>query len=523
MTITVVRRVSGQPLRGRHVMQAVCDGFSMSVIDVLVPENAVRRMHVVVADRLRALGHDVALVGAGAQDAGWLALDRLLRFERKALRIRINGLLDLVPGAQLSPARKDVALRLDLAGGDAAVASPVLKPVFSGFSSPAGAALLLLRGQLPDVDIVLDGQHSVAHGKPMVDSRLSLLRGMDDVLAGMVTLMVAAAHRYPDGGAPARRAAAGALERPTGGQLTGAWLLSMVPRQIKGTIQRLVCRVHRWDVSYRFHKGARVVDTGLLAGEPWIALPDDGRRFYADPFPFEWEGRHFIFVEDCPYDSDKAVISVAEVFANGTATVPRCVLDEPHHLSYPQVFAHDGEIWMLPEGGSGGNLILYRAESFPGRWVRHAVLIPDRELFDATLLEHEGRLWLFATERYGYGSASDTLVVFHAPDLQGPWVPHPANPVTVDRTSARPGGHFVRVGDRIVLPLQDGTNGYGGALGLADLVELNETTVRLTTPVPILSPEKSTYPKVHTLTATGQLEALDCIVPVRRGKGRRAR
>jgi hypothetical protein len=187
------------------------------------------------------------------------------------------------------------------------------------------------------------------------------------------------------------------------------------------------------------------------------------------------------------------------------------------------VFARDGEIWMLPEGGSGGNLILYRAESFPERWVRHAVLIPDRELFDATLLEHEGRLWLFATERCGYGSASDTLVVFHAPDLQGPWVPHAANPVTVDRTSARPGGHFVRVGDRIVLPLQDGTDGYGGALGLADLVELNETTVRLTTPVPILSPEKSTYPKVHTLTVAGQLEALDCIVPVRRGKGRRAR
>jgi hypothetical protein len=52
-------------------MQAVCDGFSMSAIDVLVPENAVRRMHVVVADRLRALGHDVALVGAGfASSAG---------------------------------------------------------------------------------------------------------------------------------------------------------------------------------------------------------------------------------------------------------------------------------------------------------------------------------------------------------------------------------------------------------------------------------------------------------------------
>lgn len=492
----------------------------MSEVDVLVPENAVRRMHLVLAERLRELGHDVVLVGAGTRDAGSSTLDRLLRFERNVLGVRINSLLDVIPDAQLSSARPQAALRLDLAGGEAAVPSPVLAPFFSGSPSLARAAWMLMRGQLPNVDILLDATCLVAHAEPMVDSRLSLLRGIDDVVAGMVTLMVAAAHRYPEGGALTCGHPSGAMERPTDRQLISAYLLSMTPRQIGGAVERLVSHVHRWDVSYRFHKGGRVVDTGLLAGEPWITLPDDGKRFYADPFPFEWEGRHFIFVEDCPYGSDKAVISVAEVFPNGTATVPRCILEEPHHLSYPQVFARDGEIWMLPEGGSGGDLVLYRAESFPDRWVRHAVLIPDRELFDATLLEHDGRLWLFATERYGYGSASDTLVVFHAPDLQGPWTPHPANPVTVDRASARPGGRFVRVGDRIVLPLQDGTDGYGGALGLADLLELNEATVRLTTPVPILSPEKTTYPKVHTLNSTGQLEAIDRIVRVRRGKRR---
>ena len=144
-------------------------------------------------------------------------------------------------------------------------------------------------------------------------------------------------------------------------------------------------------------------------------------------------------MEDFRHGGTRAVISVAEVFRDGAPTVPRVVLEEHYHLSYPQVFSHGGEIWMLPEGGSGGNLVLYRAESFPDRWVRHSILVRDRELFDATLLEHGDRLWLFASERDGYGSASDTLVVYHAPCLEGPWVPHPNNPIRIDRTAARPG------------------------------------------------------------------------------------
>jgi hypothetical protein len=78
------------------------------------------------------------------------------------------------------------------------------------------------------------------------------------------------------------------------------------------------------------------------------------------------------------------------------------------------------------------------------------------------------------------------------------------------------------VGDRIVLPLQDGTHDYGGALGLADLVELDESKVRLTPPVPVLSSGKNPYPRVHTLNSTAHLEAIDCISPMMRNRLRRA-
>ncbi|TIW90963.1 MAG: hypothetical protein E5V57_32935, partial [Mesorhizobium sp.] len=191
--------------------------------------------------------------------------------------------------------------------------------------------------------------------------------------------------------------------------------------------------------------------------------------FYADPFVLERDGRHYLFVEEFPYATGRGVISVAELGEDGTFGVPRVVLEEMHHLSYPQVFAQAGEIFMIPESGAARELVLYRAAQFPDRWVRDTVLMTDKDFNDATLLELDGRFWLLGTERFGYGSASDTMTVYSAPSLRGPWVAHALNPIAVDHSAARPGGAFIRQGDAVVLPVQNGSKAYGGGLGLMRL------------------------------------------------------
>lgn len=478
----------------------------MSAVDILVPSNGVRRVHSLIAERLREKGYDAALVGIDTPDTYGI-FDNMLAAERRMLRIRDDDLFDVIPTTQLSQPRHDATLRIDLTASGQAFASPVLEPLFSGCPSVTAAAHLLMRGHLSDISIVLDRKEAVAYAAPMVDSRLLVLRGLNDILARMLTLLVDTADRYSrreiGEGTPFLN-----LPRPSSARLVSTYFFSMVPRQLKGALERAVFNIHRWKTCYRFHDGARVAGTGRIGGKPWTVLPDDGKRFYADPFPFEWQGRHFIFVEELADTATKAVISVAEVFPDGGATVPRTIIEEPYHLSYPQVFSRDGEIWMLPESAAGGSLVLYRAEVFPDRWERHSVLISDRALFDATLLEHDGCLWLFASEREIYGSASDTLVVYYADTLHGPWTPHRANPLRIDRAAARPGGQFVRVGDRILLPMQDGTAGYGGALGLSELLELNKDRVRLTTPVPISS-QDTVVPGIHTLNCNEYLEVVD--------------
>lgn len=55
-------------------------------------------------------------------------------------------------------------------------------------------------------------------------------------------------------------------------------------------------------------------------------------------------------------------------------------------MSYPQIFEHDGEIYIVPETGSGHTLDMYRAVDFPDRWEKSANMAKDVELADTTLL-----------------------------------------------------------------------------------------------------------------------------------------
>ena len=115
---------------------------------------------------------------------------------------------------------------------------------------------------------------------------------------------------------------------------------------------------------------------------------------------------------------------------------------------------------------------------------------------------------MFAATRDG-GAYSDTLSLFMAPDLLGPWTAHPANPVLIDRASARPAGNMMSEGGRLWRPVQDCTQGYGAALGLAEVTRLDEHAFEQAVHT-VLRPGPS-WPgrRLHTLNRAGRLECID--------------
>ncbi len=153
-------------------------------------------------------------------------------------------------------------------------------------------------------------------------------------------------------------------------------------------------------------------------------------------------------------------------------TTPQPILERPYHLSYPFVFRHDEAIYMLPETGGNHTVELYRARSFPFDWVLHRVLIQDADVYDATLLRHQERWWIFASIAHRDGSSHDELGIFYSEHLEGPWRAHDLNPVKSDCRSSRPAGPFVKYGDRLLRPAQDCESGYGSGLVWLEIEEL---------------------------------------------------
>ena len=208
---------------------------------------------------------------------------------------------------------------------------------------------------------------------------------------------------------------------------------------------------------------------------PFRLLSDDGQRFYADPFPFAQNGRTWLFVEELPFATWKGLLSVAEVAADGTIGPIRPFLEQDCHLSYPNVFAADGEVWMIPETSGRRTIELWRCLRLPDRWERHAVLIEGVDAGDATVAEIDGTWWLFAATRERWTSSWDSVQLWSAPALNGPWRPADLGPARVDVSSARPAGQMLRIDGHWVRPAQDSSQLYGQGLTLNRINRLDST------------------------------------------------
>ncbi len=457
-----------------------------------------------LAERLLAGNHALAIERSVSSDRWPPEQALVLALERRLLN---RGIM-MQPAALASRGSAEGAdLILDMSGQATSSSAPVLQLAFDGRIGDGALPAILAAGRLPDLDVLLDGR-LFDHAAPMADSRVFVSSASDDILARAVTLLLRAVDRYFRGD----RVTAPYLPARATPDFARHYLAQALPRVAREAMRRSRYRYAHWRVGYRFVEDGGVA-RGKMLGSGWHVLEDDGSRFFADPFPLEHEGRHYVFVEDYRHSTGKAVISVSEIGPSGEAGFPEPVLEEPHHLSYPQVFVHEGAIWMLPEASASGRLTLYRAARFPHRWQPETVLL-EGELSDATLLRHDGRFWLFATDRDGGGSTSDTLVVFHAPELTGPWTAHRGNPILIDRRRARPGGAFIQASDGIWLPVQDGTRGYGEGLGLSRLLRLDEDAVELGEPVVIDGTGDFPYPRIHTLNRAGRLEVIDGIAPM---------
>ena len=262
-----------------------------------------------------------------------------------------------------------------------------------------------------------------------------------------------------------------------------------------------------WAVAWRLNTRSPLLDEW---NGRFRILPDDRRRYYADPFPYCRNGERFIFVEEFEFASQRGCISVASVGGDGTLSTPRPVIEERHHLSFPFIFESGGQIWMIPESGAAGRIDLYRAEHFPYRWKYEGALLSGIAGYDATLLRQNGRLWMFATVGRWKASTCDNLCIFYADQLTGPWHAHDTNPVLLDAALCRAAGNFFQHNGNTFRLAQDCTHIYGGGISVCRLDELSCDAFSQT----VVGRIDSNLPGCHTYNRHAELEVLDVFGPV---------
>jgi hypothetical protein len=483
-------------------------------IGLLVDPSRLRVVHRELASRLSQAGLHVSVLTGRAQLPLPGSAELLLRLERLIHRITGPLLsarldfrqLDLPPYSRRDPPD----LVIDLCGDEeSGPNSRTVRVLYDGIAGEAALMGALLAGRMPRIDIE-DPYRGVivASGVPCADNAATVSGALECVLARVVTLATSVVQTCALSPAGPGSGAAAALPplRVRDMAMREARILA---HTIIHRLYQLCFHTPHWRTCWRFVDGPDLWQSRSLAGTSWNVLPDPGFRFYADPFPFVHEGRTWLFVEDLDHRTNKGVISVVPFGESGPSGPAQPVLEEPWHLSYPFMFAHEGQIWMIPESSANRTVTLYRADPFPHRWVAEATLLSGIAASDATIIRHGGCFWMFAATRDGAGSWSDTLSIFSAPRLHGSWQPHPGNPVLVDQAAARPAGAMVVRDGKLWRPVQDCSAGYGCGVGLAEVTRLDHAGFEQTVHA-VLRPDPA-WPgrRLHTLNRAGRLECID--------------
>ncbi len=474
----------------------------------------IRRWHVSLLQRLAVQpGHRVAVELVEGQPDVPPGVQALFQLEATIHGLPGYGQTERIAAGELLaaavPNDQPADLVLDLCGNAKADRGRVWLLTFNGIAGENGLLGAIFSGATPCVQ-VLDTGTIVAEGRLGTEYGGVALASFDDMLARTVVLVAAAVAggaRTPLPGLPceADHSAPGVLSP---GKLGQAAVKKITRRAIQ-QIYRLCYNSPHWRTGWRKIDGADLFDLREHPQGGWHDLPDDGRRFYADPFPVVHDGKVILFVEDFEHRLGKGIISAVEFAEGKPAGVPRPVLELGCHLSYPFVFEEEGEWWMIPETSGHGTIELHRATAFPDGWVKEADLVTGMVCSDATLIRQGGLWWMFATVRDGGGAFSDALHLWSAPDFRGPWTPHEQNPVLIDIASARPAGRMVERNGSLLRPVQDCRRGYGASLGIARVDRLDAGGYAQTVETIIRPGGLWPGRRLHSLNSAGGYEFID--------------
>jgi hypothetical protein len=254
-----------------------------------------------------------------------------------------------------------------------------------------------------------------------------------------------------------------------------------------------------------------IVTNGLGDIQPIWLPPGRPFTYLADPFGMWRDGNLYVFVEVYDYRTRRGGIDVLTLNGSYEVVDRRPCLRAAWHLSYPFVFETDGETYMLPEAHKSGTLTLYRATCFPDIWTPICDIPLQGGAVDASPVFFEGLWWIFHAPATDIISMMGALHAAYATSITGPWHPHSLNPLRERLDGARPAGTPVVINGSLVLPLQDCSHTYGGAVRMLTIGKLGPDVFTAEIGDPIVGGTRFEpyIAGLHTLSDCGNVTLVD--------------
>lgn len=199
--------------------------------------------------------------------------------------------------------------------------------------------------------------------------------------------------------------------------------------------------------------------------------------FVADPFMIRRHDTWYMFFEVYNYEAAKGEIGLATSNDAITWKYEKIVLREPFHLSYPYVLEWEGRYYMIPESHQAQSVRLYESRQFPTEWACTDVMMAGQHFSDSSLFRYSNLWWLFSETSPDL--RHDTLRLYFASCLRGPWREHPASPIIHnDPHIARPAGRVILWNNRPIRFTQDCFPMYGTRIRAFGIAELSTRAYR---------------------------------------------
>lgn len=222
-----------------------------------------------------------------------------------------------------------------------------------------------------------------------------------------------------------------------------------------------------WSIGYQYSSNPFKWDLQKAKIYDKDQLPIDAEAL-ADPFLLKHKDKLYLFYEVVLKSVPEAKIGVSVYDANEDKWIFQAiVLDEPFHLSYPYVFAHGSDIFMIPESKAAKSVRLYRATDFPCKWELEKILIQNKKFVDSSIIYWQNQFYLFTTRKR-------RLYLYYSDALTQGWKAHPKSPVKF-WNHGRCGGRIFEHNGCLYRVAQEQAKGYGMGVHIYKICELSST------------------------------------------------